>query len=81
MRFSKIAVICIIIQVTLFAIAVLWLFYRWQAEPVVLIGAYFGWVSVEAGALAAITIKKVPHEAKTEERMIDKLEEDESDDN
>jgi hypothetical protein len=54
MKFSKKIVILVIALNALFALAVLWVFFKVSSEPVVLIGAWFGFTTTELWALAGI---------------------------
>lgn len=54
MKFSKKIVILVIALNALFALAVMWVFCKTSAEPVVLIGAWFGFTTTELWALAGI---------------------------
>ena len=69
MRFRDFIVIMMFALNCAFTGVILWIFIRFQVEPSTIIGAWFAWTGVEAGALAAITIKKVPHEAKITENI------------
>jgi len=48
----------------LFATAVLWVFLQTKAEPIVLIGAWFSFTTVELLALAEIKRKEIENESK-----------------
>lgn len=54
MRFSKSIVILIILLVTAFTIAVLYIFNNIGSEPTVLIGAWFAFATGELAILAGI---------------------------
>lgn len=54
MNYSKKIVLLVIALNALFALAVLFVFIRTEAEPVVLIGAWFAFTTTELWALAGI---------------------------
>lgn len=54
MKFSKLIVSAIVAMNALFTIAVLYIFLRVGSEPAILIGAWFGFTTVELWALAGI---------------------------
>ena len=64
MDFSKKIVSLVIAINILFTIAVLWLFYKTQEEPQVLIGAWFAFTTGELWAIAKIKRDKVKHRVK-----------------
>ncbi|MGI5927581.1 MAG: hypothetical protein ACOX8A_10480 [Thermacetogeniaceae bacterium] len=51
----------------LFTVAVLFIFYRLGTEPAALIGAWFGFTTVELWALAGIKKKEVEKQINREE--------------
>ncbi|MBE7028836.1 MAG: hypothetical protein IKZ35_02240 [Clostridia bacterium] len=55
--FSKLVVAFVIIANTCFTIGVLYLFKKTNSEPVALIGAWFGFTTVELWQLAKIKIQ------------------------
>ena len=59
MKFSKAIVSLVILLNAAFTIAVLFIFYRIGAEPAVLIGAWFGFTTVELWALAGIKKREI----------------------
>ena len=59
MKFSKLIVTLVILLNVTFAIAVLYIFYRVGAEPTTLIGAWFGFTTIELWALAGIKKKEI----------------------
>jgi len=59
MKFSKAIVSLVILLNAAFTVAVLFIFYRVGTEPTVLIGAWFGFTTVELWALAGIKKKEV----------------------
>ena len=59
MKFSKAIVSLVIILNAAFTVAVLFIFYRVGAEPVTLIGAWFGFTTVELWALAGIKKREI----------------------
>jgi hypothetical protein len=59
MKFSKAIVSLVILLNAAFTIAVLFIFYRIGTEPAVLIGAWFGFTTVELWALAGIKKKEI----------------------
>ena len=65
MKFSKLIVTLVILLNAAFTVAVLYIFYRVGAEPTALIGAWFGFTTVELWALAGI--KKKEMESETDE--------------
>ena len=63
--FSKGIVAFIIAVNVLFTVAVLGIFLRTSAEPTALIGAWFGFTTVELWQLATIKKKKVDNEKRS----------------
>lgn len=59
MRFSKTIVALVILLNAAFTVAVLFIFYRVETEPVTLIGAWFGFTTVELWALAGIKKREI----------------------
>lgn len=59
MKFSKAIVSLVIILNAAFTVAVLFIFYRVGTEPVTLIGAWFGFTTVELWALAGIKKREI----------------------
>ena len=58
-HFSKLIVSFIVGANIAFTVAVLWVFLKTSVEPVALIGAWFGFTTVELWQLATIKKKKV----------------------
>jgi hypothetical protein len=54
MKFSKKIVTLVVLLNAAFTVAVLFIFYRIGTEPTALIGAWFGFTTVELWALAGI---------------------------
>lgn len=59
MKFSKAIVALVIALNVFFTVAVLFIFYRIGTEPAVLIGAWFGFTTVELWALAGIKKREI----------------------
>jgi hypothetical protein len=59
MKFSKWIVALVIALNALFTVAVLFIFYRVGTEPAALIGAWFGFTTVELWALAGIKKREI----------------------
>jgi len=59
MKFSKLIVTLVILLNVTFAVAVLYIFYRVGVEPTTLIGAWFGFTTIELWALAGIKKKEI----------------------
>lgn len=59
MKFSKAIVSLVIALNIIFTVAVLFIFYRLGTEPVTLIGAWFGFTTVELWALAGIKKREI----------------------
>ena len=59
MRFSKAIVSLVILLNAAFTVAVLYIFYRVGMEPTTLIGAWFGFTTVELWALAGIKKREI----------------------
>ena len=67
MKFSKVIVSLIVLMNAAFTIAVLYVFCRIGTEPMTLIGAWFGFTTVELWALAGIKKKEVEKQINREE--------------
>ena len=67
MKFSKVIVSLVILLNTAFSIAVLFIFYRIGTEPTTLIGAWFGFTTIELWALAGIKKKEIEKQNDREE--------------
>ena len=67
MKFSKAIVSLVILLNVTFAVAVLYIFYRVGAEPTTLIGAWFGFTTIELWALAGIKKKEIETQNDKEE--------------
>ena len=59
MKFSKAIVSLVILLNAAFTVAVLYIFYRIGTEPTALIGAWFGFTTVELWALAGIKKREI----------------------
>ena len=59
MKFSKAIVALVIALNVFFTVAVLFIFYRLGTEPMALIGAWFGFTTVELWALAGIRKREI----------------------
>lgn len=59
MRFSKAIVALVVLLNAAFTVAVLFIFYRIGTEPTTLIGAWFGFTTVELWALAGIKKREI----------------------
>jgi hypothetical protein len=59
MKFSKAIVALVIALNVFFTVAVLFIFYRLGTEPTALIGAWFGFTTVELWALAGIKKREI----------------------
>jgi len=59
MKFSKVIVSLVIALNIIFTVAVLYIFYRVGTEPTALIGAWFGFTTVELWALAGIKKREI----------------------
>jgi len=59
MKFSKAIVSLVILLNAAFTVAVLYIFYRVGVEPTTLIGAWFGFTTVELWALAGIKKREI----------------------
>jgi hypothetical protein len=59
MKFSKAIVSLVILLNAAFTVAVLFIFYRLGTEPTALIGAWFGFTTVELWALAGIKKREI----------------------
>lgn len=67
MKFSKIIVSLVIALNVFFTVAVLYIFYRIGAEPTTLIGAWFGFTTIELWALAGIKKREIETQNDKEE--------------
>ena len=67
MKFSKAIVSLVIILNAAFTGVVLYIFYRIGAEPTTLIGAWFGFTTIELWALAGIKKKEIEKQNDREE--------------
>ena len=61
MKFSKAIVSLVILLNAAFTVAVLYIFYRIGVEPTTLIGAWFGFTTIELWALAGIKSGRLKH--------------------
>ena len=59
MKFSKAIVSLVILLNAAFTVTVLYIFYRVGMEPITLIGAWFGFTTVELWALAGIKKREI----------------------
>lgn len=59
MKFSKAIVSLVILLNAAFTVAVLYIFYRVGVEPTTLIGAWFGFTTIELWALAGIKKREI----------------------
>jgi hypothetical protein len=59
MKFSKKIVTLVVLLNAAFTVAVLFIFYRIGTEPTTLIGAWFGFTTVELWALAGIKKREI----------------------
>ena len=59
MKFSKIVVSLVIALNVFFTVAVLFIFYKVGTEPTTLIGAWFGFTTIELWALAGIKKREI----------------------
>ena len=59
MKFSKAIVSLVIALNIIFTVAVLFIFYRIGTEPTALIGAWFGFTTVELWTLAGIKKREI----------------------
>ncbi len=59
MKFSKAIVTLVVFLNAAFTVAVLFIFYRIGTEPTALIGAWFGFTTVELWALAGIKKREI----------------------
>jgi hypothetical protein len=67
MKFSKAIVSLVILLNAAFTVAVLFIFYKVGTEPTTLIGAWFGFTTIELWALAGIRKKEVEKQINREE--------------
>ena len=66
MKFSKLIVALVILLNATFAVAVLYIFYRIGSEPTTLIGAWFGFTTIELWALAGIKKREIEKQSDRE---------------
>ena len=66
-RFSKLIILFIILLNTCFTVSVLYVFLRTGTEPVTLIGAFFGFTTVELWNLTRIKTTEIKKEASKNE--------------
>ena len=59
MKFSKLIVSLVILLNAAFTVAVLFIFYKVGTEPTTLIGAWFGFTTIELWALAGIKKREI----------------------
>jgi len=59
MKFSKAIVALVIALNVFFTVAMLFIFYRVGTEPAALIGAWFGFTTIELWALAGIKKREI----------------------
>ena len=59
MKFSKAIVTLVVLLNAAFTVAVLFIFYKVSMEPTALIGAWFGFTTVELWALAGIKKREI----------------------
>ena len=59
MRFSKTIVTLVVLLNAAFTVAVLFIFYKVGTEPTTLIGAWFGFTTIELWALAGIKKREI----------------------
>ena len=59
MKFSKAIVSLVILLNAAFTVAVLFIFYKVGTEPTTLIGAWFGFTTIELWALAGIKKREI----------------------
>ena len=69
MKFSKWIVALVILLNAAFTVAVLFIFYRIGTEPTALIGAWFGFTTVELWAMAGIKRKEIEMEENRKENI------------
>ena len=67
MKFSKAIVSLVILLNAAFTVAVLYIFYRIGVEPTTLIGAWFGFTTIELWALAGIKKREIEKQNDREE--------------
>ena len=67
MKFSKAIVSLVILLNAAFTVTVLFIFYRIGAEPTTLIGAWFGFTTIELWALAGIKKREIEKQNDKEE--------------
>ena len=67
MKFSKAIVSLVILLNAAFTVAVLFIFYRVGMEPTTLIGAWFGFTTIELWALAGIKKREIETRSDKEE--------------
>jgi len=59
MKFSKVIVTLVVFLNVIFTVSVLYIFYQIGTEPTTLIGAWFGFTTVELWALAGIKKREI----------------------
>jgi len=59
MKFSKVIVALVVFLNVIFTVSVLYIFYRIGTEPTTLIGAWFGFTTIELWALAGIKKREI----------------------
>ena len=59
MKFSKVIVMLVVFLNVIFTVSVLYIFYRIGTEPTTLIGAWFGFTTIELWALAGIKKREI----------------------
>ena len=59
MKFSKVIVTLVVFLNAVFTVAVLFIFYKVGTEPTTLIGAWFGFTTIELWALAGIKKREI----------------------
>ena len=69
MKFSKWIVALVILLNAAFTVAVLFIFYWIGTEPTALIGAWFGFTTVELWAMAGIKRKEIEMEENRKENI------------
>jgi len=69
MKFSKAIVSLVILLNAAFTVAVLFVFYKVGTEPTALIGAWFGFTTVELWALAGIKKREIDRENERREEQ------------
>ncbi len=67
MKFSKVIVTLVVFLNVIFTVSVLYIFYQIGTEPTTLIGAWFGFTTVELWALAGIKKREIEKQKDREE--------------